>query len=222
MNIHIQCIRECVGSLARFLARFLDGWAMCVAPIALSPQNTLEYTYTIEFVHDSIEEHWIDYLYDELDREEYVFHQHAPRLHAHYIGSVVQLFSPKCTVLGSAISPHTFFQYPIETVDRYLTGYDVHPTDIPPTHIVQIVEPFHPGFDMCLGNAFFYSIPVVIKTYWIRIIQRTWKRVYREKHAILQSLIFRRTFEYKGRLTAHLPSLRGMLQHPHYLSNVSK
>jgi len=212
MNVFILCIQE----LLHIIVRLLNAWIICVSPIVLD--ETI-HVYSIEPTHEStpsipIEETWIDYLYEEIDNVEYTFHQYQPELHRHYIGSVVWLVSPKCIVLGSVVSPRTYFQYPIDTIDRYLTGYDSEYVSEHNTHIVQIVDPFVPGFDMRLGNVFFYSIPVVIKTYWIRIIQRTWKRVYREKCAIIRSLAFLRKFELEGNCVSRLPSLRGMLCPP--------
>ena len=57
----------------------------------------------------------------------------------------------------------------------------------------------------------------ILKTFWLRIIQRTWKKIYKQRQYIMkkrlqfQSLIHR---EKTGRwpvLYAHVPSLQGML-----------
>ena len=60
-------------------------------------------------------------------------------------------------------------------------------------------------------------VVVVLKTFWIRLVQRTWKRVYRERRRVVQLRCSRqcqRHVELTGRYIegAHyLPELRGML-----------
>jgi hypothetical protein len=53
-------------------------------------------------------------------------------------------------------------------------------------------------------------VVAVIKTFWIRWIQRVWKRVFRERLAIVKSLGYLASREKDGKIT-NLPSLRGML-----------
>jgi hypothetical protein len=53
-------------------------------------------------------------------------------------------------------------------------------------------------------------VVAVIKTFWIRWIQRVWKRVFRERRAWVQRLSFLKARENQGKVV-HLPSLRGML-----------
>ncbi len=61
------------------------------------------------------------------------------------------------------------------------------------------------------------AINVVLKTFWLKIIQRTWKRIYREQQEMLRnrcSLTNMRYFELRGRhlsIIASLPGLYGMM-----------
>jgi len=123
-------------------------------------------------------------IYDEIDQQEYVFHSRRPRARENYIGSYVYL--DPTIVLGSVVSPTTFFHYPSADLHEYLVGYDILPFPEQAVHIVQIIDPYEPGFDSNLGDVYFYSIPIVVKTHWIRLVQRTWKRVFRERMRVLQ------------------------------------
>jgi hypothetical protein len=57
----------------------------------------------------------------------------------------------------------------------------------------------------------------VLKTFWIRIIQRKWKKVFKQQQQIigerckLQSLQFRQTTGHWPTHCKHLPTLKGML-----------
>ena len=61
------------------------------------------------------------------------------------------------------------------------------------------------------------NIVVVLKTFWIRLVQRTWKRVYRERRRVVQLRCSRqcqRHVELTGRYiegAQYLPGLCGML-----------
>jgi hypothetical protein len=51
----------------------------------------------------------------------------------------------------------------------------------------------------------------ILKTFWIKIIQRKWKKIYKQRKQLFQNIYLR---QVKGKLTfknVSLPSLRGML-----------
>jgi hypothetical protein len=91
---------------------------------------------------------------------------------------------------------------------------------------LQLTGYVNPDEDAYLGQVYFYNLSIVVKTYWIRIVQRTWARVYREKKRIIQkrkSLHSRRVFEETGQYPVgirNMPSLHGMMCV--HLSNVIK
>lgn len=63
----------------------------------------------------------------------------------------------------------------------------------------------HNTYSMCL-----------LKTWWLRLVQRTWKRVYKERKAMLSSpsyLLHCQTFQQGNRMKKKfwIPGLRGML-----------
>jgi hypothetical protein len=52
---------------------------------------------------------------------------------------------------------------------------------------------------------------VVKKTFWIRLIQRTWKRVFRTRRSIAINLDFIINYQLHGGHSNKIPSIRGML-----------
>jgi hypothetical protein len=72
-------------------------------------------------------------------------------------------------------------------------------------HIVECVYLPSPGGE-CVA---------ILKTFWLRIVQRTWKRVYKQRMAMLCSVPMMRLREIRsGRFVyekIHIPGLRGML-----------
>jgi hypothetical protein len=74
-------------------------------------------------------------------------------------------------------------------------------------HIVECVYLPAPGSE-CVA---------ILKTFWLKIIQRTWKRVYKQRMQLLCSVPMLRMREIRGGNTCfqyekiHIPGLRGML-----------
>lgn len=156
-----------------------------------------------------------DRIYEDIDHLDYTFQSREPVPNTYYIGSYVYL--PESIVWGSVVSRDVFFRYTHDVLHHYLVGYHISPSPEQAVHIVQFIG--ENSVDTTLGQVYFYNLPIVIKTYWIRIIQRTWARVYREKMRVLQirkSLKSIRMFEETGQYPAgakHMPSLRGMLSY---------
>jgi len=53
----------------------------------------------------------------------------------------------------------------------------------------------------------------IIKTLWLRLIQRTWKRIYKKRLEIIYSFDNLRHIEFTGKWIQRLPTLRGMLSY---------
>ena len=56
---------------------------------------------------------------------------------------------------------------------------------------------------------------VVKKTFWLRLIQRTWKRVFRLRRSIARNLDFIINYQIEGGYSNKIPSIRGMLWYLH-------
>jgi len=107
-------------------------------------------------------------------------------------------------ILQVAITPRSLFRYDYKSVVRYLTEYSVTRIYNPVTHIMKLD----------ISNTGSYN--VVLKTFWLKIIQRSWKRVYRNRQLFVldcknpNSLLYRQV-NGKWRNDKRYPGLRGML-----------
>jgi hypothetical protein len=78
------------------------------------------------------------------------------------------------TLLNSCIRPCTFFSFPYNSVCSYLDEFSIFYNSYSSPQILQIVI----KDDMCT---------VVVKTFWLRWVQRCWKRVFNQKQQVLNS-----------------------------------
>lgn len=107
-------------------------------------------------------------------------------------------------ILSNAITAKSFFKYSYESVIRYLYEYSIFRISNPNVDVLQL---------FIVNNTF----TVVKKTYWIRLIQRHWKKTYRERmnHYLKRGHPnAQRVFSMTGRYPEHLyplPSIHGML-----------
>lgn len=202
LNIYYVCIR-----LLDFLHTILRGITLFLFPLALPEEPDMEYL-EIRGVRNPANQ---DTIFEEIDELDYSFQMTLPTPNAYYIGSYVYFGSD--WIVGSAISAQTFYQYSEPALHHYLVGYHVSPTPEQTIHVLQLLEP-HP--DAILGTMYFYHLRVVIKTYWIRIVQRTWARVFRERKLVLEirkSPNARKVYEETGYYPVgarHVPGVKGM------------
>jgi len=149
----------------------------------------------------------IDRIYD----SEVEFLDTEKENHKYYLGLCKEPRGQRI-LLGIAIQPKTFLKFDIQSILNYLAEYSIFTIyrRIMDTSNIQLQI-------MCLNIepiTGFYT--VILKTYWIRIIQRTWKRVFRERQEMLMK---RRTpqnmryFEIHGK---HLQGIR-VLPTIHYM-----
>lgn len=133
--------------------------------------------------------------------------------HATYIG--MPIYEKLGILLGSRITPRTYFKYENKHVCKYLDyascSENVSTKPYPDIMKLEITKTHYSGNLECEV----YS--VLIKTHWIKIIQRRWKKILTEQHRITMgrgSLANMRFFEMNGRHLpkyAVLPRLRGCL-----------
>ena len=77
-----------------------------------------------------------------------------------------------------------------------------------PNHQVQIMQVHILENDTCT---------VIVKTYWLRLVQRHWKKIYKQRNDIIQQRSLPQNLFYKEihgeypPTILKLPSLRGML-----------
>jgi len=122
----------------------------------------------------------------------------------YYIGLPCLMKSPCEWILQISIQPQTMLSHEYTDVMRYLIDYSVTRIRNPIMHIMKLD----------ISNTGAYN--VVLKTYWLKLIQRTWKRVLKERKQYINncmnphSLLYRQT--HGGWFNnPHFPSLNGML-----------
>jgi hypothetical protein len=218
MNLNIYyVIILVIDSIFMSIWKIAEGIMVCMFPMSL-PYNREEIEIEFLEIRGIVTSPNPDTIYEEIDDIDYVFQQREPVQHTYYIGSYVYL--PGNLVMGSVVSSDAFFRYTHQEIHHYLVGYHLSPSPEHAVHIVQLTEKNANETeygDITLGQVYFYNLPVIVKTYWIRIVQRTWKRVYREKMrviAIRKSLKSIRGFEETGQYPAgarSMPSIWGML-----------
>lgn len=101
-----------------------------------------------------------------------------------------------------AITCKSFFKYPISACMLYLNSFSLF--QIRNSRLIINIQIMQLHIDPISKQ---YN--VVLKTFWLRIVQRTWKRIYKEKKSLIlkrQCSIFnRRHLETTGK---HLPEFR--------------
>jgi len=144
-------------------------------------------------------------LYDEIHENDYEHFYAEKEEGMNYIGIAHASEENNCLLMSNTVSTSTFFLTPYHTIVRYLYLYGLvrikHPTiDIMRLHITPDEA---------------YS--VVLKTYWIRLIQRHWRKIVATRKEIIRrrcSLSYRRQYEVSGQYpedAANMPSLHGLL-----------
>jgi hypothetical protein len=133
--------------------------------------------------------------------------------HATYIG--MPIYEKLGILLGSRITPRTYFKYENKHVCKYLDyascSENVSTKPYPEIMKLEITKTHYSGNLECEV----YS--VLIKTHWIKIIQRRWKKILEEQNRITMgrgSIANLRFFEMNGRHLPKysvLPRLRGCL-----------
>ena len=81
--------------------------------------------------------------------------------------------------------------------------------------IVQSNNYFNPQIAQCIVLPTQETI-AIIKTMWIKIIQRTWKKIYLNRKQMLNKLIITNKFQLNGNIIKSLPSIHGMLSKLHH------
>lgn len=121
----------------------------------------------------------------------------------YYIGLPCLMRIEKEWIMQIPIQPSTMFSNNINAVMRYLISYSVTPIRKPIIHIMQLD----------ISNRGSYN--VVLKTFWIKIIQRCWRRVFKERKEFLNKCknpiaLLHRQKCGKWNQSKKFPTLRGM------------
>ena len=105
-----------------------------------------------------------------------------------------------------AISARGFFKHPIEDITNYILDYS--PNYIPETSKVEIVQTKYRYYEK---NGFRLT-NVLIKTFWLKIVQRRWRNVLKKRQTFIHTYMHN---HYKNRdytrSRVEFPQLRGCL-----------
>jgi hypothetical protein len=127
----------------------------------------------------------------------------------YYLGTVYLPLYEQSYLLSIAIQTKTFFKFSYPSVVRYMCRYSIFMNSPKKIDIIQL-RVLEDGSYIC-----------IIKTHWIRIIQRHWKKTYRQQTDTLNrrkhvDSLFE--IQTKGRYpigARYNPTIRGMLaQYP--------
>ena len=123
-------------------------------------------TQNFEYFNDVIE----DIINDEFDILD------DDKIHLNYYVGVCLIDIDNKLLLGTSISPRTLFKYNFAHIQEYLdNGYQSTKIDFvfkyKPINI-EILQ-------LHIAKDFTYN--VVLKTFWLRIVQRTWKRLFQQR-----------------------------------------
>jgi hypothetical protein len=133
-------------------------------------------------------------------------HLYVDREHDHYyIGIQKYMRFRNVSLLINSVSARTFFQHTYHNILRYLFYYSIVHVKNPVIEIMKLqIMPDE-------------SYSVIRKTYWLRLVQRHWKKVFRERNAIINRRYMARArfmHETSGRYPYglnSLPTIHGML-----------
>ena len=131
-----------------------------------------------------------------------------PKEHGtYYLGNISYVNSQ--LLMELAVSPSTFFRFSYKKICRYVRSYSISSHWLYPTSQIDIfVLDIHDG---CYRT--------ILKTIWLRLIQRHWKKVYQERMKVIQlrkRWDTQRYFELRGKYPIganYLPGLHGLMSH---------
>jgi hypothetical protein len=173
-----------------------------VTPIPVTPNGTDDqYAY-----YDETSDHHD--VVDEIAYSEEAFQDIDKQHNNYYIGSAIYYPQSNNIQLDTAVSLETLFSYEIDDIALYLAEYSI--TNIlrmlPCVHILQL--DIKPDGEYC----------AIIKTFWLRIVQRAWKKQFAKRQSIIRSrghIAAQRHFELTGTYPKDIrtiPGLRGLLE----------
>jgi len=145
--------------------------------------------------------------FDDFDQiyQEDSYHVYNERQHDHYYIGLAKRISYNSIIMVNSVSPMIFFKFPFLKIRDYLAKYSIILIKKAKVHIMKL----------CILSDETYS--VIIKTFWLSIVQRHWKKVFQMRKKIISmrkqpmNLQFKEIHgKYRSGLN-YIPSLYGML-----------
>jgi len=126
----------------------------------------------------------------------------------YYIGCYkIITYEQSILLLANKIHTQTFMKYNGYQLSKYFFWYSGLP--FPKLPSIDILKLYIDEYD---------TYTVVIKTFWIKIIQRTWKRVFTERKKYInyrKQLSTIRRYEIGTSMSISIPGVKGMLNFSH-------
>lgn len=124
----------------------------------------------------------------------------------YYIGIYKHISSSGNFLFINSVSGSTFTKYSLDNIQEYLHYYSIMLRRCSEVEIMQLY----------IRKEVYY---VVVKTFWLRIIQRVWKKKYQQyverqhKKTLPQNMRYREIHGKYPKELNYLPKIRGMLSH---------
>lgn len=153
----------------------------------------------------------VDFEEDEHDYpDEHIFIEDADHFiertnGTYYLGICQYISSRNINLLANSVSQRVYFRNQHSDILRYLVNYSIIRISNPKIEIMKLnILPDD-------------SYSVILKTHWIRLIQRHWKKIYKRREEIMRrrkNIVFQKIKEITGEYPPgynKTPSLNGML-----------
>jgi hypothetical protein len=142
--------------------------------------------------------------YDEIYQEDSL-HVYSDKEDTGYYIGLAKRINPGVLLMVNSISINTFFKYSFKRVRDYLAKYSIINIINAKVHIMKLhILPDE-------------TYSVVLKTHWLRLVQRHWRKIYEQRKRVItgkRSLKNRFYNEINGRYPYgfnYLPTIHGML-----------
>lgn len=150
------------------------------------------------------DEHEDEYVIDNIYRDESDYLD-TEKQEGHYYIGVAGCISTSAILYANSIRPQSFFKYSYAHSLSYLQLYSIFRIRRPRIDIMKL---------SILDDSTHVAI---LKTHWLRIVQRTWRKIYNERKIVVKKRMMpetRRLFEISGRYpqyASYMPTIKGML-----------
>jgi hypothetical protein len=139
-------------------------------------------------------------IYDIMDYE-YIYNNNAGILNnTLYLG--LSVYDPiyNVNLLANRISPRTFFRYLYKDTIKYLEDFS----------IIQDNSTKIKSMDIMLIHVAYNAYTVINKTFWLRLVQRRWRNILKERNRMFRNIHFLRNREIYNKPVI-IRGLQGML-----------
>jgi hypothetical protein len=179
--------------------------------IELDPDDNTDTETIYSDDHDDISDYDSDdgIEYDSIHNED-AFHFYSEKENGKYYIGLCHLYTHTTSqytrwLLSTSVSANSFFRHSYDNINNYLYYYGLVRI---PQHEVQIMQVDRLPDETCT---------VIIKTHWLRLVQRHWKKTYCKRRNMVRHRMspqMQRYSQIHGKYPdciSRLPSLRGML-----------